>query len=84
MAAPPRTPKGAGALGVVSAKSIKLYESHRSAKTLPPPRPGDVTADELDETANEIRKQASRLLARANDLNELADRLRGLPQGSKR
>lgn len=52
----------------MSAESIKMYEAHRAAKTLPPP----AMAGGLREKANDLRRIAASILADANDLEAAA------------
>jgi hypothetical protein len=58
----------------MSAKSIKQFSEYRAAKTLPPP-PKEAAAAELRAAANAIRREAAKLLARANDLDAAAEAL---------
>jgi hypothetical protein len=51
-------------------------ESTRTAPTVPPPPPGAI-ATELDKRVSELRTIAAQILARANDLEMVADKARG-------
>lgn len=61
-------------MGVVGRHSIKQFEAYRAAKTLPPP-PKAAAAADLRDAANDIRRTAAKLLARANDLDAAAEAL---------
>jgi hypothetical protein len=48
---------------------------NRTKRTDPPPALGDISPSSLRQLAKEIRRDASRWLSRANDLDAAAERL---------
>lgn len=57
----------------MSAKTVANYAQHRASRGLPPTLPPPPMAKDVRAKAKEIRDQAERNLAVANELDEMAN-----------